>query len=364
MPSLPSAQLPGVSGNRRPSGGSSDSEGSDAPPLDPDAWPFFGRDPRNTSYAPDENNPTGTPEVAWTVDTRTSTANCSPVVVDGVVYTGSTGEPGYLYALDAETGEERWSYETPGFVTSAPAVRDNVLYVGTWGRRVYAIDIADGTERWTTDIGHRVGRSSPAVSDGRVILGTMGDGPMVVTGETEEDDFQACAIVALDTETGGELWRYDEFGRKENIEASPAVADATAYVGSYDGAMLGVDVTDGTVTWRNNVGAKIRARPTVSDGLVYVMTSGPAELLAFDAATGDHRWTADFTALNGQGSPAVANGRVYVACDRNVEEEADDDSVEDSNVTDDDDGSRIPQVPPDSTVVEVRSMDVADGSTV
>ena len=39
-----------------------------------------------------------------------------PVVVDGVVYQGPVD--GYVYALDASTGEPRWRYETGYSLTS------------------------------------------------------------------------------------------------------------------------------------------------------------------------------------------------------------------------------------------------------
>ena len=50
---------------------------------------------------------------------------------DGVVYVGSVDH--HVYALDAETGELLWRYETGAGVFSSPAVSDGVVYVGSYG---------------------------------------------------------------------------------------------------------------------------------------------------------------------------------------------------------------------------------------
>jgi outer membrane protein assembly factor BamB len=57
-----------------------------------------------------------------------------------VVYVGSGRRredlgsfDGFLYALDAETGEELWRFYLSGGVTSSPVVTDGVIYVGARG---------------------------------------------------------------------------------------------------------------------------------------------------------------------------------------------------------------------------------------
>jgi PQQ-like domain len=46
-------------------------------------------------------------------------------------------------ALDAATGQPRWSYATGGAVgfpvRSGPAVADGTVYLGSWDRTVYAL---------------------------------------------------------------------------------------------------------------------------------------------------------------------------------------------------------------------------------
>ena len=60
-------------------------------------------------------------------------------MADGVVYIG--GFDGYVYALDAATGERLWRFNTYGWIDSSPAVVGGVIYVGSSGgySYVYAI---------------------------------------------------------------------------------------------------------------------------------------------------------------------------------------------------------------------------------
>ena len=62
----------------------------------------------------------------------------SPVVASGVVYIGSYGK--HLYAVDAESGEEIWRFETEDRVFSSPAVHEKVVYVGGNDGHLYAIE--------------------------------------------------------------------------------------------------------------------------------------------------------------------------------------------------------------------------------
>jgi outer membrane protein assembly factor BamB len=60
-------------------------------------------------------------------------------VANGVVYVGSDDHK--MYALDASTGNELWSYNTGDEVTSSPAVVNGELYFGSGDGNIYAFDL-------------------------------------------------------------------------------------------------------------------------------------------------------------------------------------------------------------------------------
>ena len=66
----------------------------------------------------------------------------SPAVAGGVVYYGdATGEGmgGRLYALDALTGKQLWSFDVPAGVFSSPVVLNGVVYFTSTDGSLYAL---------------------------------------------------------------------------------------------------------------------------------------------------------------------------------------------------------------------------------
>ena len=309
-----------------------DSQASDGDGTVPGSWPQFGVGPQNTGYDPTVSGPgAGDPALAWRDDAGTPTMNASPVVADGTVYVPGSGDPGPINAVDAETGEQVWQFEPAGYASSAPALADGTLYVGTWGRRFYAVDAKDGEERWHREIGHLFSSSSPAVVDGTVYVGTAGDSPAVVGGPGDQRPFKAPTFLALDAATGETRWRYDDFGRKDGIYSSPAVADGRVYFGA-EGVVHALDAEAGEVVWTRTVPTHADSSPAIADGVVYhagpadAGPETPAAVRAMDAATGETLWTAGADDMSPRTSPAIADGTVYVAANVDAACPAGDDS--------------------------------------
>lgn len=301
------------------SGPSDTPSGTGAPSASGGVWPQFGADPRNSGYSTAVSGPgKRDPERAWRYDAETPTMNTSPVVGDEVVYVPGSGDPGLIHAVDIQSGDQRWQFEPAGYASSAPALADGTLYIGTWGKRFYAIDAATGDEQWSRHIGHRFGSSSPVVVDGTVYVGTIGDGPLVVSGPEDEEEFEACAFLALDAETGEVQWQYRDFGERENIESCPAVADGRVVFGAESG-LYALDAATGDELWTRSIATHPQSSPALVDGVVYygapvLDDSGPpARVWALDAVSGETVWTARIDDVSLRTSPAVADGTVYVA---------------------------------------------------
>ena len=100
----------------------------------------------------------------------------SPVVGGGSVFFGS-GD-GNVYALDAQTGDLKWKFQTGDVVHASPAYADGVVFFGSWDSYFYAVDAETGAEKWRFHGGedalmhNQVGfQSSPAVVNGVVYVG-------------------------------------------------------------------------------------------------------------------------------------------------------------------------------------------------
>jgi len=94
------------------------------------------------------------------------TANSSPVVTDDTLYVGSDNK---LVAIDLESYQKCWEFETEGMVRSSPALVDTTIYVGSEDGRLYAVDATTGEKLWDILTGDKI-TSSPAVADGTVYI--------------------------------------------------------------------------------------------------------------------------------------------------------------------------------------------------
>jgi len=116
----------------------------------------------------------------------------APAVVDGVVYVGTGSSQGdhdddrFLYALDAETGEERWAHEADTPILMQPAIVDGVAYVGDISGTLLAIDTESGDLIWDYHLDGELGRDGLAVVDGVIYLATRDGSLYAITGENRQ----------------------------------------------------------------------------------------------------------------------------------------------------------------------------------
>jgi outer membrane protein assembly factor BamB len=241
----------------------------------------------------------------------------NPVVANGVIYVGGGEAYDYLYAFDASTGEQLWRYTlTDGGhgVASTPAVANGVVYFATFvDTVVYALDAKTGAKLWSFN----AGVSSPPTDI------TVADGVVYVGGGSISD--QVGALYALDANTGALLWSYSGV-----VASTPAVANGVAYfdvLGGFSGTFgdpttndaVAVNARTGQVLWDYFIKGYDAVPPTsatvVANGMVYFSASvAPStnNVYAVNATTGKTLWT--FTIPGGAtgGTPAVANGMLYV----------------------------------------------------
>ncbi|MEV8537294.1 serine/threonine-protein kinase [Streptomyces sp. NPDC051211] len=276
-------------------------------------------------YAVDMN----TGKQRWVLNVHGDTVS-SPTTAGGLVYV--INSDGNLRAVERATGKQQWLYQVPGFsfdtVDSSPTVADGTVYVGDGLHTLHAVDASTGEKRWTFDAGSQV-RSAPALVDGTVYFSAGselnaldaatgrkrwafdGDGPMVSTPAV-------AGGTAYDVIEDGSLYAVDiKTGRERwnmyiggPTYSSPKLADGTVYVGSGDGVLYAADVKTGKERWALHVEGAVNSSPVVADGTVYV-GSADSNLYAVDAATGEKRWTLD-TDGEVNSSPVVAGGTVYV----------------------------------------------------
>ncbi len=258
------------------------------------------------------------PTVKWKFKTRGKVLS-SPAVDGGVVYVGSTGYD--LYAIDQETGTQRWKFTTRSAVTSSPAVAGGLVYFTSFDGNLYAVQTSSGELKWkfSTEGERRFSHrrlhglqpfgemqpdpwdfwlSSPAVSGGVVYFGG-GDGN----------------VYAVDAASGALKWKYPT---GDVVHSSPAVVDGLVIVGSWDSFLYALDINTGQPKWRDQAGLDpqvgnqqgFQASPAVAGGMVYVGCRD-SNVYALDLKTGEKKWAANNRGSWVLTSPAVFDGKVY-----------------------------------------------------
>ena len=142
------------------------------------------------------------------------------------------------------------------------------------------------------------------------------------TGLTMFADGEDDLLVAFDTGTGEEGWRYriapmhaGHSGSDDGPSSTPTVHDGVAYGLGPAGHLFAVRLSDGSAIWARRLpGAEassphygFASSPLVAGDLLIVQAGGPDEraLSAFDLRSGETRWTLEGSPLSYQ-SPALA----------------------------------------------------------
>ncbi|MFC7186588.1 PQQ-binding-like beta-propeller repeat protein [Halorubrum yunnanense] len=236
--------------------------------------------------------------------TADDAVSSSPTIINETVYVGD--DAGHLHALQASTGQREWLFDVTDldgeysgrFVYSSPAVADGVVYfelqLGTRGRLV-AVDARTGNLKWTFENGS-TNWTSATLSEETVFFGDV---------ELYDGDSR---FYAVDRATGTKRW---ERVFEDGFNSSPTVVDDTVYVGCDDGHVYAFETETGERRWAFGTDDQVRSSPTVVDGTVYV-GSDSGRLYAIDARTGDRQWRVDQEGGPIRSSPTVADGTVYV----------------------------------------------------
>src|SRR5258706_460534 len=87
----------------------------------------------------------GSNSVRWTFNTGGYVSSAPAVGTNGAIYVGSWDDS--LYAFNPD-GSQKWKFTTGDNVSASPTVgADGTIYIGSWDRRLYAVS-PEGTQRW------------------------------------------------------------------------------------------------------------------------------------------------------------------------------------------------------------------------
>lgn len=261
-------------------------------------WPMPRYDRANNAYSPDAKAPRDGVRERWTYEDGNASTG-PPVVADGVAYLPTNGA---LVALDTTTGDEQWRFTPSDHPWIAPpVVHDGMVYVTevtTDG--VYALDANSGEEVWSFADAGNVDAGVHLLAGERIFE------PVLYAGSENGGLFR------LDAKTGELTWQTDLFG---NI-STMGYRRSTLYVGTQSGEVYAFqDTVDGvaepTEGWRQKVGSTVRAVLPTGEGVLVHTFADPLQCLQTGLHAGTTRWTMDEKLANS--APVSANYTVFTA---------------------------------------------------
>lgn len=210
-----------------------------------------------------------------------------------------TSEAGDVFAVDLDSGTERWETEVDVTYPRDVAVRDGSVFVG--GYYVYQLAADDGSVEQQWNLGGDGLRDAMALDAERIYLPRSNaplTAPSLWTGET------AWQFETSDTYSGPEM-------------TSAAAASGRVFAASRDGTVYALNVETGEKQWETAVSDQPRVYGVAGDHLLverYDSGRGESTLLSLAPESGDRNWRfeRDGHAL---GAPVVDGESVYVADD-------------------------------------------------
>jgi outer membrane protein assembly factor BamB len=241
-------------------------------------------------------------------DSKSRRIVASPIVIGSHVFTMDAAA--VVTSLDTKSGRKTWSHELRrkgdkknlafgGGVGGA----DGKLYATTGFGIVVALDAESGNELWRKDIGAPL-RGAPAIAGAHVYVMTQDN-----------------VLYALSADKGDEVWNAPAISENAGIlgSAAPAISGDTLVVGYSSGELNALRAENGHVTWQDTLArtgrltalstlTDIDGSPVIDRGRVFAIGHG-GRMVALELTTGERVWE---KSIGGLSTPWVAGDYVFV----------------------------------------------------
>ena len=254
----------------------------------------------------------------------------TPTVADGKVFIA--GGRNLFQCLDASTGDTLWERELPNLYLVSPLVDDDAVYVTVdqgglfhsclsdclqmtteWSALV-ALDKETGEELWRYSVagssGILKGIGFPALADGTIYFYVN-----YYKSEKSYDPSRKMSYLAcLDARTGSLTWKREGILPSSPSELSPfwmTYYSSNLYIGMGT-SFLCIDVEAQEPLWEHEAGG-LWTRPAVGNGVVVMRNWDRVDCL--DAETGEELWT---LTVKGSFMPAITENEVFIDANERV----------------------------------------------
>lgn len=184
-------------------------------------WIMRGYNLSNTRYAPNNSGPIEQPGINWSLEVDHDGVNINegaPVVNNGVVYYGSYDNN--LYAIEQNSGQQIWSFDTKLNVTSTPSIENGVVYI--------------------------------------------------IANEEDNHARDRSYVYAINSNSGEKIW---DFEFSEELGPSPVMSESILYVSTHDGGVFAIDGDTGQTEWKVDLGRNSVRTPAIENNQIFLSSA-------------------------------------------------------------------------------------------
>lgn len=288
-----------------------------------------------TGDVSDQTTPTGTitdrapSSYPWEFRAKAPMSS-APVLLEDSVFVGSKDNS--LYSLDDGTGELRWAHNAGGTIKTVQATDQTMVLTTMDG--VDAVDAGDGKVLFELDNG--AGPRRPLLTDeyiftpGQDVLTAVErenwsttwrfeakstflarpavTGDVLVTsdaGDVTSFPSEESTVYGLDVASGDLLWEIPV--ESDGLLSDVAIINRTAFIGGRYGMVAGIDINQGSITWRRTFEKSGNVPPQVATTEGKVILGFDSKMVTLSAETGETRWKTDA----GQGRFRLIDGMIF-----------------------------------------------------
>ena len=241
--------------------------------------------------------------ILWTYK-MLDTSSSAPTIYNNVVYVPSSDKN--IYAIDKNSGALVWKYLTGDrFLNQTVAISGNTVYAKNENDALYAIDATTGQFKWSYSQLDGYALTSPAVHNDTVII------------------VDIWSVKALNATNGILKWEFDSLatGTSNGVQfyfGAPAVYSNTVYVNALHtltssnvSRIFALDIDTGSLVWKKDLPTALESSISIAAGILYIGADNN-KIYALDATNGNELWSYQ-TGYYVRTFPAIANGKVIVA---------------------------------------------------
>jgi len=260
----------------------------------PELWlQAYGSSSGNAAWG----NPIVAPfDTLWSISTGREIFS-PPAIVDQMIFIA--GNDKVLRGINRNSGEQLWSRTVTCGLSGGVAADSTTVYFSGQDGYMYAINIETGSERWKTGLGYHIFTDACILCDSLVLAGnSMG------------------SIAAMSRRTGALVWS----DTMDGLLLGPAISESIAVFSSEAGAVGAWDI-DGNSLWSRGFTSQ-PSPPSIKSGTVFLGFSS-GKVLALSLRTGETLWESALAGVTGRTvvtRPAIAEDSLLVAgtCDGRV----------------------------------------------